>query len=160
MRSKKTGFLQPSLLPAEPKPPPWRILITGDRNWDDLAFIEKVITTLGRDRIVYVVHGDCGVIDNVTGMPVRGADKMAGWVCRKWGIPCHAVPAMWGRYGKAAGPIRNQSMLDRYLLDVCIAFHDDITKSTGTKDMVGRAHHKGLELIFMRHGVAIPEFRQ
>ncbi len=145
---RQAGFFKPEIAP-----PPWRVLICGDRNWTDVALVEKVILEL-KDKIKYIVHGDNGELDPITGMVVRGADKMAGWVCRKWGIKCYAVPAEWERYGRAAGPLRNQKMLNEYYPQVVIAFHDDITKSTGTKDMYQRAFAANIEAIIINHGAA------
>lgn len=49
-----------------------------------------------------------------------------------------SFPANWSQYGHAAGPIRNQKMLDQNP-DLVIAFHFDLEHSKGTKDMINRA---------------------
>jgi hypothetical protein len=53
-------------------------------------------------------------------------------------IPSLGFPAQWTRYGRAAGPIRNQRMLDEGRPTMAYAFHDDIANSRGTKDMLER----------------------
>jgi hypothetical protein len=55
------------------------------------------------------------------------------------------VSAKWEKYGLAAGPIRNQEMLDTYKPDLVVAFHNDIEHSKGTKDMITRAMNYGIE---------------
>ncbi len=53
--------------------------------------------------------------------------------------------AKWGEYGKAAGAIRNQQMLDEGKPDLVLAFSHDLANSKGTKDMVNRARKNGVE---------------
>jgi hypothetical protein len=58
-------------------------------------------------------------------------------------VPYESYPADWATHKRAAGPIRNQQMLDTGI-DLCIGFHPDITKSKGTKDMLTRASKAGI----------------
>jgi len=51
-------------------------------------------------------------------------------------------PANWKRYGKAAGPKRNQEMAN--YADVLIAFWDG--KSRGTKHMIELAKNRNLKI--------------
>lgn len=53
-------------------------------------------------------------------------------------------PAQWTTHGLAAGPIRNQQMLDAGHPTEVWAFHDRLTHSIGTRDMVNRAMKAGL----------------
>ncbi len=53
-------------------------------------------------------------------------------------------PAAWDKYGKAAGPIRNQQMIDEGRPDFVIAFHSNVGQSRGTMDMLCRANKAGL----------------
>lgn len=52
--------------------------------------------------------------------------------------------AYWNLHGKAAGPIRNQLMLDKYDPDLVIAFPGE----TGTANMVKLSINAGIEVIF------------
>ena len=72
----------------------------------------------------------------------QGADTMAAQLAFEYGFRFIEFPANWRKYGKAAGPIRNQQMLDEHP-DLVLAFHSDITKSKGTADMIARAKRKG-----------------
>lgn len=81
----------------------------------------------------------------------RGADLIARDRCAYHDIKFQTFPAEWDRYGKAAGPIRNQQMLDEGKPDCVIAFHDDIENSRGTKDMVERARKAGLTVHVESH---------
>ena len=66
-------------------------------------------------------------------------------------------PAEWDKYGKAAGPIRNHQMLDALLsykdthLLTIIAFHDNISASRGTKNMITIAEAAGITATVVRH---------
>lgn len=107
-----------------------KVLVCGDRNWSDLTKIEDRLRSLGSD--VTIIHGDC-----------RGADRIAGYVARRLGMTVIPVPAKWTELGRRAGPIRNQVMIDMGP-DLVIAFHSNISQSTGTVDTVNRAKMAGI----------------
>lgn len=109
-----------------------KVLCCGDREWSDWKAIQRELRGLG--PLTIIVHGDC-----------RGADKMCGYVADRLGYEVVPVPADWTRHGKAAGPIRNQQMLDQHPdIALVLAFHNDLTQSKGTKDMVWRARQRGV----------------
>ena len=113
-----------------------RILVTGSRNWTD---VDKVRRTLGLflpdpygvDIMPELVHGDA-----------RGLDRMAAMIWQDWMGPTMAYPAQWDLYGNAAGPIRNQAMVDAGGYSVCLAF--PIGESRGTRDCMDRARKAGI----------------
>jgi hypothetical protein len=109
------------------------VLICGDRNWTNFKIIEDFIVTLPTGTVI--VEGDC-----------RGADKISGYLGRQHGYRVIAVSAKWEKYGDAAGPIRNQEMLDLYKPELVVAFHNDIEHSKGTKNMVTKATNAGIEV--------------
>lgn len=108
-----------------------KILICGDRYWNNFKIIDKVLANLPVDCMI--IHGDC-----------RGADKISGYLANKRGMAVFPYKADWYKHGKAAGPIRNQEMLDFFEPKMVIAFHSNIVNSKGTKDMLNRAHKCGL----------------
>jgi len=118
-----------------------RVLICGDRNWEDHGMIYEVLTTLLRIRESYttIVHG-----------AARGADRMAGDIADDIGLQAEPHRAKWDQYGRSAGPIRNQEMLDSGI-DLVLAFHDDLEHSKGTKDMVRRAKKAGVPVRVYQH---------
>lgn len=82
----------------------------------------------------------------------RGVDEMARQAALRQGIKVWTIKADWDEYGKAAGPKRNQEMLDElvalrdldgYEIGV-LAFHEDLEHSKGTGDMVRRARAAGV----------------
>jgi len=111
-----------------------RILICGDRNYTNWEKIKDYLDTLGSETII--IHG-CA----------RGADSLAGNLAtgRNWGII--RFPAQWNKYGRAAGPIRNQQMIDEGNPTLVVYFHDDIENSKGTRDMITRAEKADIKVI-------------
>ena len=103
-----------------------RILICGDRNWKDVETIENFVKSLPPDTVI--IHGDS-----------RGADKIADKAAKEHGLTVKPFSAKWEKYGGAAGPIRNRRMLVEGKPDRVVAFHDDLSKSRGTADMVKQA---------------------
>lgn len=113
-----------------------KVLITGDRNWDDVEIVVRVLETLPSGTIL--INGAC-----------RGADTIARAVGDALGFTVRSYPADWNTHKRAAGPIRNRQMLSsEHTLDepfdMCIAFHGDITKSSGTIDMMRLTSNAGI----------------
>ncbi len=104
---------------------PHRILVTGSRDWDDWETLSRALDSeLVRLRLtsrpgvelrVTVVHGGCPT----------GADAMASqWAARQprgviASVEVH--PAEWKRFGRSAGPKRNDLMV-KAGANVCMAF--------------------------------------
>jgi hypothetical protein len=68
-----------------------------------------------------------------------GADSLAHEAARDQGRRCEVFHADWERHGKAAGPIRNQAMIDAGA-DLVIAFPG----GRGTADLIRRARKAGI----------------
>ena len=103
-----------------------RVLICGDRNWSSM---DSIVHQLSRvKKVTLVIAGGA-----------KGADTMGWLAAGRLGLKSKIFSANWEKYGKAAGPIRNQQMLDEGKPDLVLAFHPDLTKSKGTADMVRRA---------------------
>jgi|ERR1019366_1367921 hypothetical protein len=113
-----------------------RVLVCGDRNWNDDDAIRRELNRVLADYVgesVIVIEGEA-----------RGADSIGRVVAEDLGIDVKKFPADWEKYGNAAGPIRNQQMLDEGKPTYVLAFHNDITHSKGTADMVLRARKAGI----------------
>ena len=96
----------------------------------DEAAVEEALTTVLR-RGDTVVHGGA-----------RGADTLAGLVAKRLKLGVEVYQADWKTYGKAAGAIRNQQMLESGV-DAVLAFPG----GKGTADMVRRARKVGVEVL-------------
>lgn len=69
---------------------------------------------------------------------------MASSAAIRHGLETESYPADWANFGKAAGPLRNQRMLDEGKPDLVVAFTNDLASSRGTRDMVRRAQAAGI----------------
>lgn len=108
----------------------YKVLMCGDRNWWDqgpiLRELEWLVEVHGKNELL-IIHG---------GAP--GADTLAGILASTMSVHVARVDALWATRYKSAGPQRNATMLALEPHKV-IAFHEDISKSKGTADMVKRA---------------------
>jgi hypothetical protein len=109
-----------------------RVLICGGRWWTNQDMIGRIIDHVKPD---VVIEGEA-----------PGADTMARLEAEKRGIEVEQYPAMWNRYGRAAGPVRNAQMLKEGKPDLVIAFHNDLSKSKGTKNMVAQTQKAGIQV--------------
>lgn len=108
-----------------------KVLVCGGRDFADADLLEEVLDGVhdGEEKISLVVHGGCS-----------GADTLAGKWAKRRGVKCVEVKAHWFIYGRRAGPIRNQKMLDEYKPDCVFAFPG----GGGTQDMIDRACAAGV----------------
>jgi hypothetical protein len=114
-----------------------RVLVCGGREWTDKEAIRKILSQFPKDTVI--IHGDQGKVDPKTKKVISGADKMAGEVAEELGLTVLKFPAQWAKFGKGAGMVRNRQMLNEGKPTEVIAFHSDITKSKGTKNMIALA---------------------
>ena len=110
-----------------------RVLVCGGRNYDDPLRVSMELADIW-DR-----HGRFVVIQG----GANGADRLAREWCQRHRMSFVTVDADWEKHGKAAGPIRNQVMIDEYRPDLVVAFPG----GRGTADMMARARKAGLTVI-------------
>jgi hypothetical protein len=134
-----------------------KVVITGDREWKDAELI--------RERLERLPAGTTLIVGKA-----RGADTIAEKIGRALGFTIVEEPAHWqvtedtppwairyhrGRaYDLRAGPLRNDVMLDHLKGEVdalVIAFHDDLERSSGTKDCVTKARRRQLAVDVVTH---------
>jgi len=112
-----------------------RILVCGGRDY--LNYLEfddamwKVYKRLGEPELTIIQGGQ------------TGADFLAKCWAHMNGFPCIEVRADWKRFGKAAGPIRNKTMLEDYKPDYVVCHRGN----RGTADMVRQAKELGVEVL-------------
>lgn len=114
---------------------PYTIMVTGSRFYTDVQFVHNVLDRYSKDHLpdVHLIEGGAG-----------GADRIA----RKWAIRNNVTfttfQAEWDKYGRLAGPLRNQRMVDSNP-DICLAFPHPGSK--GTHDAINRARNAGIETL-------------
>lgn len=129
-----------------------RVLVTGSREWTDVATLERVLTEIAARWGQFVL---------IQGDNPNGADALAkAWAIRN-GFPHEDVPADWERecdeacahrprsrggepYCPRGGHLRNQEMVDRGA-DLCVAF--PLPGSRGTPDCVRRARDADIPVV-------------
>lgn len=84
-------------------------------------FIDSCIKTINKEHTLVFVSGGC-----------RGADALGQMYANKHLYQLEVYPAEWKKYGRGAGPKRNQYMAE--LGDYFICFWDGVSK--GTKNMI------------------------
>ena len=105
----------------------------------------------GSTEPLLILHGDAPGIDTI----------VAGCAAEFGDIPI-PFPALWDKYGKPAGPRRNEAMLavGRILREYghegkVFAYHNFLPKSKGTKHMIGIARAAAFPVtLFNSHGTS------
>lgn len=110
-----------------------KLLVCGGRDFHDREFIHNILDGF-RQKV-----GDFAVISG--GAP--GADSLAAHWAAHHKLPYAVHAAQWDRHGKAAGPIRNQAMLDTWAPDCVCAFPG----GRGTTNMINIAKKAGIKVI-------------
>jgi len=131
-----------------------RVLVTGDRYWEDMGLVEETLSELPLRSLV--IHGDA-----------PGADSQADVAALRIGLMPVPVPAHWSHFrngrvrgrrcppdcfeiqGRPAGPRRNALMLT-YRPEWAYAFHGNLAESRGTADMVRRCFKDGMSVDITR----------
>lgn len=129
-----------------------RILVTGDRDYDDIEMVETLLVAaawrLGpcEPSEIVLTHGDCKrYLENGQVDPHRSADQLAAQVAERMGWtndPRPVTKADYARWGKRAPLERNTEMvaLDP---DICVAFPG----GNGTADCERKARTAGIPVI-------------
>lgn len=113
-----------------------KVLITGDRTWTAKHIIMQVLQYM---KPKLVIQGGAS-----------GADRFAKECARQLGIACNEYVAHWEKYGRKAGPLRNREMITMEKPELVLAFHDNIEKSKGTRNMIMLANNRGVPVHLYR----------
>jgi len=101
---------------------PYRLLVTGSRNWQDEAIIRDALlaqwVAWGKPRDAVLVVGGA-----------NGADEIAASLWERGGFTVETYPADWDNLGKRAGMVRNAEMISSGV-DAALAFQTGDTPGT------------------------------
>ena len=111
------------------------LLIAGCRDFDDEETFDRVVRVYiaGNEVETVIVEGGA-----------KGVDTLAREYAEKNGMTYVEMAADWKKYGRAAGPKRNDAMT-KYLADMdgtALFFWD--LKSKGTKQCIESANKRGV----------------
>ena len=113
-----------------------RVLVCGGREYRDVEHVKKTLSEIHRLKpITCIIEGGA-----------RGVDNYAAQWGDEHNLGRLTFYADWAQHGKAAGPIRNQAMLDEGKPVLVIAFPG----GRGTADMVRRARKAKIEVILIK----------
>lgn len=126
------------------------LVLTGSRKWDDARTIRDALDAVARGLIeageaeLVVRHGACP----------SGADAIGDMWVRSWVDPALHVtadrhPALWQKFGKRAGMVRNEQMI-ALGCDLALAFIRD--DSPGATHCAELASDRGIPLRVWRYG--------
>ena len=112
-----------------------KVVVSGCRHYNRYDFFSKIMDKLLEkfDNIVIIEGG------------ARGVDAMAKRYAGERGYLRIEVMADWKAYGKSAGAIRNERMLE--MADHVIAFWDHKSPGTGNMIKIARKANVGLDIV-------------
>lgn len=121
--------------------PEIKLIIAGGRDFNDYSLLENEVMKF----IIEIANGrklnrfnDLTIISG----KASGADSLGIDFATDHWIGVEEYPADWDKYGKSAGPIRNEEMAKN--ATHCIVFWDG--KSRGSKNMIETAQKYNLTL--------------
>lgn len=106
-----------------------RVLVCGGRNYGNWEHVRSVLDKMHTENpIECVINGGAD-----------GADYQARFWAIRNKVEVITEPADWEKHGRAAGPIRNERMIEEHAPELVVAFPG----GRGTEDMKERARaHK------------------
>lgn len=113
------------------------LLIAGSRTFNDLETFDKVTReVIGEDREITIVEGGAA-----------GADSLAKDFANENGFPVMEFKPDWKKYGRAAGPKRNDTMVAFIKENGGKALYFWDEESKGTKQCIASAKKKGIDVL-------------
>lgn len=103
------------------------LMVSGSRHWTDVDFVRVILDKMQNDGYTTLLHGGA-----------LGLDSIAA---NLWEGESIKFEANWKELGKAAGPWRNQRMVD-HGPDMFLGF--PLYKSVGTYDAIRRVRKAGI----------------
>ena len=115
-----------------------KLIIAGGRDYNDYdTLCAETSTFIGDEKDVEIISG-----------LARGADSLGCQFASENNYPLRGFAAEWGKFGRAAGPIRNKLMAKS--ASHLIAFWDG--QSKGTMHMIDYADKMGLKVKVVMYG--------
>jgi predicted Rossmann fold nucleotide-binding protein DprA/Smf involved in DNA uptake len=128
-----TARQKPPATPTRNDPDTPYVAIVGSRAFSDLESVRRFVQTLPVGTVI--VSGGA-----------RGVDRCAATAARDHGLRVVEYLAQWDRWGRRAGFIRNQQIVQR--CDRLVAFWDG--SSSGTRHSIELARQLGRPVIVHR----------
>lgn len=122
-----------------------KILVCGGRDYDDWSKVREVLSDICDKHSRFYDPHDNWLPSDITIITggASGADDLAATFAMVNWTGYQEFKPDWKKHGRAAGPMRNQKMIDEGKPDLVVAFPG----GRGTADMVRRAQAAGIEVI-------------
>lgn len=128
----------------------FRMLVCGSRTYSDYKFLKRILDLIKAEKLIAKAEGKIFVV--IQGA-APGADSMGKQWADENGLYCESYPADWKAFGKRAGYLRNQQMLDEGKPDIVVAFVDKpLEESRGTNMMVNLAKKANIDTLVYYDG--------
>jgi hypothetical protein len=116
-----------------------KVLVCGSRGWESVWQVRMVYSELDRIKPTEIISGGA-----------RGADRVAEVWAKSNSVPITVFTPDWEKYGRSAGILRNNQMLDTNP-DLVLAFWDGLSK--GTKHTIDEARRRDMRVEVIRGGL-------
>ena len=113
-----------------------RLAIIGSRDFNDYNLVKSTLEKY-KDKISIVVSGGA-----------NGADSLGERWAIDNGIETLIFPAEWDKYGKRAGYIRNQTIIQN--CDCVIAFWNGESKGTNHSINLANKNSKPVKIVYIK----------
>lgn len=114
-----------------------KIVVAGSRDYDNYEeakkYIEYCISEIRKKYTLIFVSGGC-----------KGADMLGERYAKENGFEIERHIANWDKYGRAAGPKRNEEMAKT--ADFVICFWDGKSRGTKTMIMYAKKHKRPVRI--------------
>lgn len=107
--------------------------VIGSRTFDNYEQLKTILDNLG-DKPTEIISGGA-----------KGADALAERYAQENDLPLTIHLANWQEYGKAAGPIRNQQIIED--CDQVVAMWDGLSKGTQHSIKIAKAKGKSTKVV-------------
>lgn len=111
------------------------LIIAGGRDFNDSPLLEQTV-----DQFLQNVQEEITIFCG----GARGADSLGERYAKSRGYAVRYFPPDWRRYGRAAGPVRNQKMAEN--ADALVAFWDGTSRGTGNMIEAARSRQLAIQI--------------
>ena len=118
-----------------------KVLVSGGRTYSNYRVVKHTLDNIDKQSLITnLIHGGA-----------KGADSLGDRWAKENNVDIKVYKPDWNKYGKAAGVLRNQEMLDIEHPDIVVSFPG----GNGTMDMRRRANQMGIKLLIVNDDIDI-----
>jgi hypothetical protein len=112
-----------------------KVAIVGSRTYTNFERLEQFVKdTVNISEITTIISGGA-----------KGVDTLAEKLALKYDIPTKIFYPNWQKYGKFAGPVRNEKIIKDS--DIVIALWDGMSKGTNSSINLARKYNRELHIL-------------